>query len=110
VSAFTAEVLRDHTERFALPGPDGLVFPNTAGNPLSSSSFRTHHFGRALREIGLSCRFHDLRHTSVSMAMASGAHLKAIQARMGHASISITLDRYGHFSRSSTKRRTSAPC
>jgi integrase len=96
ISAFTAEALRDHIERFPHPEPDGLVFPNTAGNPLSSSSFRTHHFGRALRAARLSCRFHDLRHTSVALAIASGAHPKAIQVRMGHASITITLDRYGH--------------
>jgi integrase len=95
-SAFTTDVLREHIERFAQPGPDGLVFPNSAGNPLSSSSFRSHHFGRALHEAALSCRFHDLRHTSVSLAIASGTHPKAIQARMGHASITITLDRYGH--------------
>jgi integrase len=37
-----------------------------------------------------------LRHTSVALAIAEGAHPKAIQARMGHSSISVTLDRYGH--------------
>ncbi len=37
-----------------------------------------------------------LRHTSVALAIAAGAHPKAIQARMGHASINVTLDRYGH--------------
>ena len=30
------------------------------------------------------------------MAIAEGAHPKTIQARMGHASVQITLDRYGH--------------
>jgi integrase len=44
----------------------------------------------------VSCRFHDLRHTSVALAIAEGAHPKAIQARMGHSSITVTLDRYGH--------------
>ena len=42
------------------------------------------------------CRFHDLRHTSVALAIAEGAHPKAIQTRMGHSSINVTLDRYGH--------------
>lgn len=41
-------------------------------------------------------RWHDLRHTAVALAIAQGAHPKAIQERMGHASITITLDRYGH--------------
>jgi hypothetical protein len=38
----------------------------------------------------------DLRHTSVALAIASDAHPKAIQARMGHSSIAVTLDWYGH--------------
>ena len=41
-------------------------------------------------------RFHDLRHTSVALAIAAGAHPKSIQARMGHSSINVTLDRHGH--------------
>ena len=96
VSSFTATVLAEHLERFALPGPDGLVFTNTAGNPLISSSFHSHAFGPALARVGLACRFHDLRHTSVALAIAAGAHPKAIQHRMGHSSINVTLDRYGH--------------
>ncbi len=96
VSPFTAEVLTDHVERFSAPGPDGLVFPNGAGNPVQSSSFWNNHFRPAQQRAGVTCRFHDLRHTSVSLAIAEGAHPKAIQSRMGHASISVTLDRYGH--------------
>ena len=46
ISPFTADILSEHLERSANPGPDGLVFPNAAGNPLSASSFQTHHFGR----------------------------------------------------------------
>jgi integrase len=34
--------------------------------------------------------------TSVSLAIAVGAHPKAIQERLGHSSITTTLDRYGH--------------
>lgn len=96
ISAFTADFLADHLERFANPGADGLVFPNGAGNPVASSSFWNNHFSRALRRAGLQCRFHDLRHTSVALAIAEAAHPKAIQARMGHSSINVTLDRYGH--------------
>src|SRR5205807_9352247 len=78
------------------PGRDGLVFPGGTGRPLASSSFWNNHFTPALRRSGLSCRFHDLRHTSVALAIAEGAHPKAIQTRMGHSSINVTLDRYGH--------------
>lgn len=42
------------------------------------------------------CRFHDQRHTSVALAIAEGARPKATKTRMGHSSINVTLDRYGH--------------
>ncbi len=35
-------------------------------------------------------------HTAVAMAIAEGAHPRTIQVRVGHASVQITLDRYGH--------------
>ena len=41
-------------------------------------------------------RFHDLRHTCASILIAQGAHPKEIQARLAHASIMTTMDRYGH--------------
>ena len=41
-------------------------------------------------------RFHDLRHTHAALLIAQGAHPKAIQYRLGHSSITVTLDRYGH--------------
>ncbi|HZU72449.1 MAG TPA: tyrosine-type recombinase/integrase [Acidimicrobiales bacterium] len=96
ISSFTAGLLAHHLDHFAEPGVDGLVFVNEAGHPLISSSFWNNHFRRALRRAGVSCRFHDLRHSSVALAIAEGAHPKAIQTRMGHSSINVTLDRYGH--------------
>ncbi len=97
ISGFTADLLARHVEAYAADGPDGLVFPNAAGNPLASSSFWNNHFRRAQVRAGVRCRFHDLRHTSVvALAIAEGSHPKAIQARMGHSSINVTLDRYGH--------------
>jgi integrase len=41
-------------------------------------------------------RFHDLRHTAASLLIAQGAHPKIIQERLGHASITTTMNRYGH--------------
>jgi hypothetical protein len=50
-----------------------------------------------MKRVGLEgVRFHDLRHTAVALAIAQGAHPKAIQARMGHSSVQVTVDRYGH--------------
>ncbi|SFK75309.1 tyrosine-type recombinase/integrase [Streptomyces pini] len=44
-------------------------------------------------------RIHDLRHTHVSWLIAANIPLPAIQARVGHESISTTVDRYGHLVR-----------
>jgi integrase len=41
-------------------------------------------------------RLYDLRHTCVSLLIAQGASVKAVQAQLGHATASITLDTYGH--------------
>ena len=39
---------------------------------------------------------HDLRHTHVALLITQGEHAKAIQMRLGHSSISTTLNVYGH--------------
>ncbi len=75
----------------------GLVFPSPDGHPQRRSNFRRRAWMPATRAIGLEgLRFHDLRHTAVALAIAQGGHSKAIQERMGHSSIQVTLDRYGH--------------
>ena len=95
--AGVAELLAEHVATYSGPGADGLVFPNRAGNPIHPSSFNTAHWKPAKARVGLDgLRFHDLRHTAVALAIAQGAHPKAIQARMGHSSVQVTLDRYGH--------------
>ncbi|MCG8514472.1 MAG: site-specific integrase [Halanaerobiales bacterium] len=40
--------------------------------------------------------FHDLRHTHASLLLKKGATMKAVQERLGHASIQVTIDRYSH--------------
>ena len=96
ISSSTAEMLERHLADRPDDDKDELVFTTTVGTPLQHSSFQTHVWKKALAAAGVKCRFHDLRHTSVALAIASGAHPKAIQVRMGHSTISVTLDRYGH--------------
>ena len=43
-------------------------------------------------------RVHDLRHTAARLMLAEGVHPKIVQERLGHATISMTLDRYSHVS------------
>src|SRR3954452_12406926 len=66
-------------------------------HPMRRSNFRRRIWLPAVAQAGLDgLRFHDLRHTAVALGIAQGAHRKAIQERMGHSSIQVTLDRYGH--------------
>jgi len=68
------------------------------GGPLRQSVVTTRLFKPAVRAAGLPAkpRFHDLRHTCASLLLAQGASVKAVQAQLGHATASVTLDRYGH--------------
>ena len=51
----------------------------------------------ALKASGIrTIRFHDLRHTFASQLIEQGAHPKYIQEQQGHASITMTMDTYGH--------------
>ncbi len=77
---------------------DAFVFAAPNGGPLRHRNFYRRQFKPALKAAGLpaALRFHDLRHTCASLLIALGAHPKAIQERLGHSSITVTLDRYGH--------------
>ncbi len=78
--------------------PNTLVFVSTTETPMRHNNFMAQHFRQALEPAGLpkGIRFHDLRHTHASLLIAMGAHPKAIQERLGHSSITVTLDIYGH--------------
>ena len=96
VSRFLVEMLADRLCE-PLTATSGLVFPSPEGTPMRRSNFRRRAWSMATRRAGLEgLRFHDLRHTAVALAIAQGAHAKAIQERMGHSSVTVTLDRYGH--------------
>lgn len=51
---------------------------------------------------------HDLRHTCASLLIQLGAHPKAIQDRLGHSDIGVTLNLYGHLFRSIEEHLTDA--
>jgi len=73
-------------------------FTAPEGGAIRHGNFYSRHFKRAVLEAELpkGLRFHDLRHTYAALPIAEGAHPRAIMERMGHSSITVTLDRYGH--------------
>lgn len=91
-----ADELANHIGQFATEDSD-LVFPAPEGGPLRRSLFRKRVWLPALKRIDLlGLRVHDLRHTAVAFWIAAGAHVKEIQARAGHTSAAVVLDKYGH--------------
>jgi integrase len=60
-------------------------------------NFYHRHFQPAAVAAGLAgCRFHDLRHTYASLLIAQGANPKTVMERLGHSTIQMTLNVYGH--------------
>jgi integrase len=97
----TVEVLARHLELWPADGPDGLVFTAARGGPLSRNLFGKRVWTPALHAAGLDAlrprpTFHSLRHSHVAALIAEGTPMKAVQARLGHASMRITYDTYGH--------------
>lgn len=80
----------------------GLVFCREDGTMLDPRNF-TRHFQNLLIKAGLpKVRLHDLRHTHASLLLARGVHPKVVQERLGHSSITMTLDLYSHLHRESS--------
>jgi integrase len=78
--------------------PDDLIFIMPSGSVVRLSNWRGAVFLPARNRAGLSDRFriHDLRHTAASLMIQAGYPPKMLQEIMGHASITTTLDLYGH--------------
>lgn len=94
VPAFLVDELASHVERFV--ERSDLVFTSPTGGPIHRSSWRQRFWLPAVRRAGVDATFHHLRHHSAAVAIASGAHVKAIQERLGHGTVRVTLDTYGH--------------
>jgi len=74
----------------------GLVFTLENGKALDPESV-SRYFRQAVKMSMLPpIRLHDLRHTHATLALQAGIHPKVVSERLGHATISITLDTYSH--------------
>jgi integrase len=75
---------------------DDLVFSDLEGKPLLPDTV-SHVWAKLVKRTGLEgIRFHDARHTHASLMLKQGVHPKVVQERLGHATISTTLDLYSH--------------
>lgn len=92
--------LREHLMDLRLesePEADALVFGRKDGRPFDAATvFR--RADKAWKSAGLTdrLRFHQSRHTYASFMIAAGVNAKALCTYMGHSSIKVTFDLYGH--------------
>ena len=74
----------------------GFVFTRPDGRCLDPEA-ATRAFTAMARSIGRTdLHFHSLRHTHASLMLAAGVHPKVVSERLGHSSISVTMDIYSH--------------
>ena len=74
----------------------GLVFTAENGAALDPESISRYWRQAVKKSLLPSIRLHDLRHTHATLALQAGIHPKVVSDRLGHATISITLDTYSH--------------
>ncbi len=73
------------------------VFVSETGTPIDQYNWRRRVFYKALSKAGIRhIRIHDLRHTYASLLLQAGESLTYIRDQLGHASIKMTVDIYGH--------------
>lgn len=74
-----------------------LVFPSPNGRILDPDNLYHRFFVPVLKKSGIrKIRLHDLRHTFGSLLIQHGASIVFVRDQMGHSSIQITVDTYGH--------------
>ncbi|MGH9071808.1 MAG: tyrosine-type recombinase/integrase [Acidimicrobiales bacterium] len=84
-----------HLDRFTAPEPGAWLFPGTAGNPVTPRSLGR-AWEKARRAAGRpDLHLHDLRHSGLTWAAASGGSLAELMRRGGHATPAAAL-RYQH--------------
>lgn len=76
---------------------NGPVFCDTEGGYLRQSNLRKNSFKPILERAKLpDLRFYDLRHTCATLLLLADVPAKVVSERLGHSSITLTLDTYSH--------------
>jgi hypothetical protein len=87
----------------------GLVFASSKGTPIDAQNVVNRYYKPLLKRAGLPpIRFHDLRHSCLSLLAQHGEPIRDLQALAGHATASFTLQRYTHHYDSSARRTANA--
>ena len=68
------------------------------GRPINPRTL-TNYTARLVDKLGISFKFHDLRHLHATMMLEADANIKVLQERLGHSDIGTTLNTYSHVTR-----------
>lgn len=105
----TVALLLEHRQMGTMPGE--LIFSSLNGKPFNTTNVLNRYFKPCLVEAGLATieatekrterivskfRMYDLRHTHATMLLEANVNPKIVSERLGHASVSLTLDTYSH--------------
>ena len=92
---------RQNEHRIAMKGTwfdHGLVFPNEIGRPFAINNITRRHLAPILEKCGFGkhITLYALRHTMATLMLLAGVNVKIVSERLGHASVTLTLDTYSH--------------
>jgi integrase len=93
IAAPLRDALVEHRIR---TGGEGFVFGSSPTIPFVPSTVRRRGLAAWKSAKCEPIGFHECRHTFASLMIAAGVNVKALSTYMGHASVTITLNRYGH--------------
>jgi integrase len=92
-----AAVLRDVLLEQKMSAPGDLVVGRSTGDRPFNDTTVAQRAGKAWQRAGLApITLHEARHTFASLMIAAGVNAKALSTYMGHTSVTVTYDRYGH--------------
>jgi len=113
LSRDVVELLGEWWGESGRPGDAALVFPNTTRGYLNTSNIRNRKLYPAMEAAGIprlgptgeNRTFHSFRHTFAKRALETGRSLTWLSRHLGHSSLAVTTEIYGHFERAERKRQ-----
>jgi integrase len=96
---FLVDMLAAHMLEYVDGDDDALLFTLKEGQPIRGPNFRRRVWLPACEQVGVECTIHELRHTAASLMIDRDWPIVSVSKTLGHSSIAITVDRYGHMYR-----------
>jgi integrase len=98
LSRLALAALTQHRSKAARQRISEWCFPTVNGKTIGHQNLHNRSWKPLLKRAGLphSVRFHDMRHSCISLLVSRGVPIKVVSEMAGHADVSITLSVYGH--------------